>query len=51
MMQAQACGDANARWGINKRTMTLCYELLEEFAELFVEYSKELPARAKKSAR
>jgi hypothetical protein len=31
---ARSCGEANARW--RTRTLTLCYELVDEFIEIFV---------------
>jgi hypothetical protein len=33
---ARSCGEANARWSSGARTMTLCYELIDEFIELFL---------------
>jgi hypothetical protein len=40
---ARSCGEANARW--SKRTLTLCYELANEFIELFLDYSHALPRK------
>ncbi len=42
---ARSCGEPDARW--RSRTLTLCYELAEEFVELFQGYSKTLPRQAK----
>jgi hypothetical protein len=35
---ARSCGEPNARW--RQRTLTLCYELVNEFIELYLNYSK-----------
>jgi hypothetical protein len=43
LIQARSCGEANARW--KARTLTLCYELANEFIELFLGYSKTLPPK------
>jgi hypothetical protein len=37
-IEARSCGMANARW--SQRTLTLCYELVDEFIELYLRYSK-----------
>ena len=42
-IEARSCGDANARW--KQRDLTLCYELANEFVELFLRYSKTLPRK------
>jgi len=39
-IEARSCGTANARW--RQRTLTLCYELVDEFIELYLHYSKTL---------
>ena len=41
--QARSCGVANATWKM--RSLTLCYELANEFIELFLGYSKTLPSK------
>lgn len=43
VIQARSCGQANAIWKV--RTLTLCYELANEFIELFLGYSKTLPSK------
>ncbi|MEJ0075637.1 MAG: DUF4344 domain-containing metallopeptidase [Alphaproteobacteria bacterium] len=43
VMEARECGEANARW--RQRTLTLCYELAGDFADLFQGYWKTLPKR------
>jgi hypothetical protein len=40
---ARSCGEPNARW--KARTLTLCYELANEFIELFLGYSSKLPRK------
>jgi hypothetical protein len=42
-VEARACGMANARW--RQRVLTLCYELANEFIELFTGFSKTLPTK------
>jgi hypothetical protein len=42
-IEARACGEANARFFFETRTLTLCYELIQEFTELFLGYSRKLP--------
>ena len=32
------CGEANARWTIPTRRLHVCYELAEEFVELYRDY-------------
>jgi hypothetical protein len=34
-LKMQSCGFANARWNIPTRTLTVCYELASEFADLY----------------
>jgi len=42
-VEARSCGMANARW--RQRTLTLCYELVDEFIEFYLRYSKTLPRK------
>jgi len=44
-LEARSCGEANARW--KQRSLTLCYELVGEFIELFQRYSKTLPRKSR----
>jgi hypothetical protein len=37
-LKMQSCGFANARWNIPTRTLTVCYELASEFADLYRDY-------------
>jgi hypothetical protein len=46
---ARSCGEANARWSSRARTLTLCYELIDEFMELFLGSSRS--ARKHRSTR
>src|ERR1700730_3530523 len=43
--QMQTCGFINARWNHATRKLTLCYELAQDFAELYRDYGAERPAR------
>jgi hypothetical protein len=47
LFEARSCGEPNARWKL--RTLTLCYELANEFVELFLGYSRTLPAKYRAS--
>ncbi len=38
-LEMQSCGDANARWVDATRTLTVCYELAADFAELYREFA------------
>jgi putative metallopeptidase DUF4344 len=45
-----SCGQSNANWNPFTRQVTLCYEMAQELAELYVKYGKEMkPAKKKKS--
>jgi hypothetical protein len=52
-MVARSCdGTPNATWNQGIRTMTLCYELVEEFSQLYQGFARKLPTKKKKvSAR
>ena len=45
--EARSCGMPNARW--RQQVLTLCYELANEFIELYQDYSKLLPAKARET--
>jgi hypothetical protein len=47
-IEARSCGMANARW--SQRTLTLCYELVDQFIEFYLRYSKT-PSRKDRAAR
>ena len=38
VMEMRSCGEPNARWTIPTRRLHVCYELAQEFAELYKEY-------------
>jgi Putative metallopeptidase len=38
VVEMRACGEANARWSGRTRKLELCYELANEFAELYRDY-------------
>ena len=38
VMEMKSCGEPNARWTIPTRRLHICYELAQEFAELYREY-------------
>jgi hypothetical protein len=45
-----SCGQANANWNPFTRRVTLCYEMAQELAELYVKYGKGMkPAAAKRT--
>jgi len=45
----KSCGQSNANWNPFTRQVTLCYEMAQELAELYVKYGKEMkPAKKKK---
>jgi hypothetical protein len=48
-MVARSCGEPNAAWNIGAKTLTLCYELANEFIELFQGYSSKLPRKYRAS--
>jgi hypothetical protein len=47
VMEMRTCGEPNARWTIPTRTLHLCYELAEEFAELNREFAQDLSSSAR----
>jgi hypothetical protein len=40
-MEMRTCGDVGARWTIPTRRLHICYELAQEFVELFRDYGAE----------
>jgi hypothetical protein len=38
VVEMRSCGDANARWTIPTRQLHVCYELAEEFVEVYRDY-------------
>jgi Putative metallopeptidase len=39
-IEAQTCGFLNAAWIADKHSLTLCYELAQDFADLYREYGE-----------
>jgi hypothetical protein len=49
-LEMQTCGFINAKWDQSTRKLTLCYELAEDFAELYRDYGiPKRESRARKS--
>jgi hypothetical protein len=49
-LEMQTCGFINAKWDQSTRKLTLCYELAEDFAELYRDYGiPRRESRARKS--
>ena len=46
----KSCGDTNAWWDPPSLTETLCYEMAEDFVELYNGYTEKKPAPGKKMA-
>ena len=42
VMEMRSCGEAGARWTIPTRTLHICYEMVDEFVELFNERERSL---------
>ena len=41
-LELQTCGFSNARWDLPSHTLTVCYELAADFAELYRAYGKTI---------
>ena len=41
-MEARACGISHAEWNIQTRTLTICYEMAEEFALLYSSFGADM---------
>jgi hypothetical protein len=48
-LEMQTCGSANAQWVPSTHKLTLCYEMAQDFAELYRDYG--IPAQDKRAAR
>jgi Putative metallopeptidase len=48
-LEMRSCGEPNAHWDLDKREIFVCYELAEEFAQLYRQYGIN-PTAAKKPA-
>jgi hypothetical protein len=44
-IEAKACGRSHAEWNLATRTVTICYELAEEFAALYLTSEAEAVLR------
>jgi hypothetical protein len=42
-IEAKTCGNANADWNLVTRTLTVCYEMAEDFAALYSSYGTKMP--------
>jgi hypothetical protein len=40
-LEMRSCGEPGARWTVPRRKVHICYELAQEFAELYREYGRE----------
>jgi hypothetical protein len=40
-MEMRSCGEAGARWTVAARNLHICYEMAQEFAELYRDYGQE----------
>jgi hypothetical protein len=40
VMEMRSCGDVGARWTIPTRTLHICYEMAQDFAELYRDYAQ-----------
>lgn len=49
-LEMQTCGFINAAWVADTRKLTLCYELAQDFAELFRTFNPVAPAKAASAA-
>ena len=41
-LEMQACGEVNARWIYREKRVVVCYELADEFAELYRQYGRTM---------
>jgi hypothetical protein len=47
-LEMQSCGESNAHWDISVRKIIVCYEIADEFAELYLAYGEEREAKKNK---
>jgi hypothetical protein len=50
-LEAKSCGFVNAAWDSSTHTLTLCYELAAEFADLYREYGETRQSGRKRKSR
>jgi hypothetical protein len=43
-LEMQSCGESNAHWDISVRKIIVCYEIADEFAQLYLDYGEEREA-------
>jgi hypothetical protein len=49
-MEWKTCGFSNAEWQFGPRTLTVCYELADDFAKLYAQYGDQtIPAHSRKT--
>ena len=41
LIELRSCGEANAAWTAPTRTLHLCYEMAQEFAELYRDFGRD----------
>jgi hypothetical protein len=47
-LEMQSCGESNAHWDISVRKIIVCYEIADEFAQLYLDYGEEHEAAKRK---
>ena len=50
-LEMRSCGEGNARWTIPTRTLHICYELVDDFVELFRELERSRRSAERKTRR
>jgi hypothetical protein len=50
-LEMRSCGDINAAWVDATRKLTVCYELAEDFAELYRDFGAAPPAKKKQKSK
>jgi hypothetical protein len=43
-LEMQSCGESNAHWDISVRKIIVCYEIADEFAQLYLDYGEKREA-------
>lgn len=51
VMEMRSCGEVGARWTIPRRTLHICYEMAQDFAELYRDYRQGPDASKQKQPR
>jgi hypothetical protein len=47
-LEMQSCGESNAHWDFPSRKIIVCYEIADEFMQLYLGYGEERPAALRK---